>query len=295
MEDTKLSAIPFADMSRDDMIEHLRECHGFDPRAYGYDGWGSKVTKARMTEYHDASHAVVQWYSENPGTTDAAMLNWLQGQPKVFRERSHLRRTLPIQHDHVPVPVDEKVVAASKSLRADGNIGVTLLNAAERKALKDVVDNDFHILRQEMREMANQMERDAVAAVDAEWAERREARKDFLKKGEKAWAKYKATIKALTEDAEKAGVSLTGYIRYEPTFEAEVKGYKEAKQEAIQSAYKAFQRAELTMERQRLTAQRQVLLTGVTREASVVLDAIPDAKTLMVEAAKATAATQIEA
>lgn len=300
--DTIVEAVPFTDetMTRDDMLEHIEKVHGYDIRnSYQFT---SKVTKAQMQTWHEDQHKGLEIAKENGWDLSPDGDHWSLTPEQRQTLVAAGVRTIPIkprvEHIHTEVPVPDTVTEAAKKIGKGSvsNTPVASLNASERKALKELVDNDFEMLKQEMAQMASDMAANAVAEVEAEWATRREAWKDFRHKAQRLLDKQDKARRALIREAEEAGVRLRlmdGYGR--AAIEAEVKGYEEALIAARAAAKAQLDRALLTLERQRLSAQREVLLTGVTKEAAVVLDAIPDAKTLMVEAAAAASSKQIEA
>jgi hypothetical protein len=293
---------PFEDMSKDDMLRHLTEVHEISDYTLqqAFYRRGGR-TKANLTQFHENQHKALDLLAEFGLTIEQVQRRTMT----ISTEREVLARmqaeglrvwpTKPkVAHVHTAIPVSEAVAAVASALTSGkDNTPIASLNASERKALKDVVDNDFSMLKSEMRAMGADMKAQRRREVEAEWAERRASLKTFEAKARKALHRTQKALRDIQTDASAAGVGMvlphiTSEVR------AEVKGFEQALRQADEQVERELERALLTLERQRLTAQRQVLLTGVSGEvAQKVLGAIPDAQTLMVEAAKASAAAQI--
>lgn len=312
MSDTTTTEAPVeveplnADATKAAIEDHLISVHGFTaPRLSGLTRGIGGRTKANLLRLHEQEHRLINLIAKHGFTMEQVYNDRLGYGPQRDALMSDMReqglRRWPekptVDHVHVALPVSDEVLAAAASLTSGrDNTPIASLNASERKALKDVVDNDFSMLRSEMRAMGADMKAQRRREVEAEWAERRKAVKDFEAKARRAVDKAVKALRDLQTDATSAGVNLTVPSIHTDYIKAEAKGYEQAIRDADAEVDRELNRAELTLERQRLTAQRQVLLTGVSGEvAQQVLGSIPDAKTLMVEAAKTTTALQIDA
>jgi len=97
----------------------------------------------------------------------------------------------------------------------------------------------------------------------------------------------RSAIDTLVIEARGKGVELSVQEHYSGrTTEAKVAGLQAAIKAAEAEVEADRKRALNTLERARLTAQRKVLMSGVSEEALTILDTIPNARTLMVEAAQ---------
>ena len=266
-EEAPAQCIPFDTslMMKDDMFEHLFNFHGVDP----YSGYGnSKRTKDQMVVLHMRCHD--------------------EG------DRYYGRMKIAHNHTALPEPTEAQMQALT---RANNPLGKAL-NAAERKALNDLVNNDFAVLRTEIDQFASDMLQQRLAEIEAEYADKEV---DLRKAKEQAQAIQKAYTDAyndlnekfrkqkqdLIESVKLNGIGLsfeisTGY-QNEPSVELQGRKDAIAKAKAEVEADKA--RARNTLERQRLSNQRKVLMLGVSQDGLEVLDTMPDARQLMVEAA----------
>jgi hypothetical protein len=161
------------------------------------------------------------------------------------------------------------------------------LNTTQRRALKDLVENDFLTMRAEIEQMAADMAQQRRVELTREWAERGADADAFERRGAELMTTYRKDAAALIAEARIAGVDLSmpNIKDSYPSLEAKVTGLNETIRAAENEVDADRRRALNTLERQRLTAQRKVLLTGVTEEALAVLDTIPTAQALMLEAA----------
>lgn len=319
-----LEAQPFdGSMTKDEMVDHIIDVHQHYGHINGksFGKYGTKVTKDELIRWHERQHEIL----------DADELVLLSRYGTLQVQLAHGDRydvaVLPtMRHTHLAVAVSEATAEAAASLRAGKKVD-GVLSVTERKVLKEVVDNDFGALKQEMKAFAADTLTSVKDGINDEWDKREKSIPDFAaratqkarKFGEKADAlrnKYEAERKALTDayqddlnkiqvEAKERGVELvadtestydenTGERRQRTVYKASVKGRREALEEAQRENETMLNRALMDLERQRLTAQRQVLLSGVPEGAMPILESIPDAKTLMVESAKASAQTQIE-
>lgn len=295
-----VETVPFTmDLSKQEMLGHLREYHNIE--AYSLPS-GKNTTKADLVEIHGQQHERLDWltslpnftYNEERGFSRHLTPEEVEQWRSRFGTHSRYPRVPQIMHTHTVVPVAENVAKAATALTTKrDNTPIAALNASERKALKDVVDNDFSMLRQEIRAMSADIKAQRRREVEQEWADRKAATKAYERKVHKAVASFNKKMADMRGEARDAGIELATPRLETYGIKAEVKGFAEAMREADAEVQRDEDRALMTLERQRLEAQRQVLLTGVSGEvAQTVLGAIPSAQTLMVEAAKAKAATQ---
>jgi hypothetical protein len=104
---------------------------------------------------------------------------------------------------------------------------------------------------------------------------------------------------AIVHEAEEAGVTMVEDSRQVPLkkepgkkqeyatelyYRAEALGRQEAIDKATELNKRELARAELELQKEQLTAQRKVLVSGVSKAAASLLDKLPDAKSLMMEA-----------
>lgn len=209
----------------------------------------TKTSKADMQRIHDEAHL---------------------GQSQVGTKEPHT---------HTAVPQGKADVDLTKG---------GILNSTQRKALKDLVDNDFLALKAEINQFANDMAQQAREKVRAEWAKKGANKEAFMGRASDLIRKYRDDADRLILEARTKGVELKipSVDRYSSGIDASVAGLKEAIDAAVAVVEADRKRALTTLERQRLTAQRTVLMSGVNQDALAILDTIPDAKTLMVEAAR---------
>lgn len=159
------------------------------------------------------------------------------------------------------------------------------LNASQRKALKDLVDNDFLALRSEIQQFATDMARQRRDELRTEWADRGADPASFITRAEALAQEYRVAADALRLEARRSGIDLDMPTLYQDKIKARTDGLAEAIREAEQEIKADQVRALNTLERARLTAQRKVLMSGVDQEALSILETIPTAHDLMIQAA----------
>lgn len=246
IEEGPLEALPFEDMSKTEQIAHIREYHGRRTE--------SRDTKAQIQWRHDNLHA-----SDDQGSNPSRL----------------------IAHQHVAL-----VVASPVGVRRDLTAPLDKpLNASERKALKDLVDNDFAALKQEIRRFASDATTAKRNEVMADWEAKGARKQEFLNRANDLRRTYAENVITLKAEADAAGIELTRLEGGGYTPQVTVKGLEEALRLVSNEIASEMDRALMTLERQRLTAQRQVLLAGITAEALNLLGEIPTAAQLMTEAA----------
>lgn len=320
------------DMTKAEMLEHLVEyhdCRGQRVAGHQITEYGCKATKGELMAFHDRVHLAQD--AGNPSvnylqrvykrTTGVSSMQYeyrftLGGFP--FPKMRH-------RHGLVSMTAEQnKAVAAVRSNRRAAGEGI--LSVQDRKVLTQLVDNDFNALKQEMRAFAADSLAAKVSEINADWDQRETKIADFAtqatdlqRKQEQEWAELRArhaeeqrkmrqdhedAMKKITDKADEKGVVLsTTQIRQlgedgktwvnKTVYVATVQGRKDAIAGAEKENKTFLDRALLTLEKQRLTAQRQVLLSGVPTEAMPIVESIPDARALMVEAEEERAAKQL--
>lgn len=313
--------------TKQEIYDHLSVYHfgsGFRCAGHWVYNVGTKATKADLLKLHDQAHVVL----DDPERThryraeeDGAVITntWYA---KGEQEGYYTSTVTPeIDHIHSLVPaaplVDPKMRdMADKLISGEERITAKPLSAGERKVLTELINNDFATLKSEMSTFAADSLQATQTEIHAEYdkVEKSAARlakraTDMLhrhqKEAQALGERHRKEFEDLHELATEASVDLRqssrtvldaqGNNRQELFYQALAIGRAEALQQATAENRSAVQRAQANMEQQRLAAQRSVLLSGVTVEASAILDSIPDAKTLMVNAAAAEAAKAIEA
>lgn len=255
---------PFDLMRKDLQREHLIRAHGVYPE--------SRDTKTDMETKHQKRHELEA-----------------QGQ--------RLGRHVPHTHSAVvQTPLTDEQEAMVGSAKAGERLTDKPLSVSERRVLERLVDNDFATLRAEMQQFANDEKANRLAAVDAEWAERVNEAKRYEERVSRTIREAQAQLAGLVTEAGGKGIDLTipEIERYGST-KAAVRGLADERSRVAGEVDRDLQRAMLTLKRQRLTAQRTILMNGVTPEAAGLLDGIPTAQALMVEAARANTQTAVEA
>lgn len=318
-----LVAPPFNDdMSKDEMVQHLLEFHqqpggrGITIHNHGVSSNGTKATKDEMIRWHNNQH--------ERGITSA--FNVTQKYNGSYYEPVlTISGTL---HNHAAIRLNEEQGKVLAAVRDNQKVSGTTLGARDQKVLKELVDNDFGSLKAEMRAFAADSLSAKIADINEEWDAKEKSIPDYATQattqhrthsdkvqalrarhqqemrlleeaGKDAFDKIAAKAKEegvdLKEDSEKFFDNAIQQNRQRTVFKAEVEGRKEAIAEATKENTKMVDRALLTVEKQRLTAQRQVLLSSVPDAALPIVESIPDAKTLMVEAQMMPATAEIEA
>lgn len=253
---------------------------------------------------------------------------WADGRDYVW-EYSFTVEGFPIpkiRHRHAMVRVSEKDMAALSAVRNNKRAADGVLSVRDRKTLTELVNNDFNALKQEMRAFASDSLTQKIAEVNQDWDEREKKIPDFATEATELYRKHQEETAALraaqeeatrklrqkhedafqkvTEKADAKGVTLKQETKRVLTedgksyvnklvYVATVQGRKDAIA-GVERENKSFlDRALMTLEKQRLTAQRQVLLSGIPQDAMPIVESIPDAKSLMVQAQQESNAKQL--
>ena len=238
--------VPFELLTQKEQWSHLQRFH--------LELWGSlpkasKTPKAEMEDWHRKAH--------------------LEG------------RNQRQEHTHTAiVKKDDGTSPSAKEMMRGG-----ILNASQRKALKDLVENDFLALKAEINQFADDMAKQKRDEINAEWASKGADKTDFYARGRELMAEYRNGVDKLIMDARSKGVELTMPSFYGREIEAKVPGLQQAIKLAELDVESDRRRALNSLERARLTAQRKVLMTGVNEDALQILETIPNAKQLMIQAA----------
>jgi len=243
-----IDLLPFDQMTQKEEWEHIQRYHGYTVHyRYSLD---SKSRKADLQSAHEKMH--------------------LKGEVTPGREHTHT--AVAPREDATP----EELAALE--------LGKPL-NASQRKSLKDIVENDFLALKAEIVQFAGDIAKTRRDDIDKDFAKKGADQQAFEKKGRDLLMKYRNERDKLILDARAKGVELSlPQLKYGEV-EAKMPGRLQAIAAAEADVEADKRRALNALERARLTAQRKVLMTGVTEESLKILDTIPSAKTLMLEAA----------
>lgn len=265
------AAIPFEEMTKDDQFRHIVDHHGMDEwRLKRVRPDGHRQTKDDLLRFHTKLH--------DETTRKNAVSRGQRGNEWIT----------PLTHIHQAINIDG---AAFDKETQTLNLAKPLTKS-EAKTLGDLVNNDFDALASEMRQMAADKKRGLLEDYDKEQSLKKQDAESFRVEAERLRAEAIRQSADLTERARKAGFDLRVGIRTDYV-QIEVLD-SNAKRNAVTAQVDAdLSRALLALDRQRLTAQRQILMATITPEATKILDEIPSAQALMVEAAKSRAAQEI--
>lgn len=302
------SVVPADTLNKKDLYDHLSVYHGHVGHFHSIT---SKSSKEAMEDLHAHLHENIDYtvaqsslqyndegyqvWVDNPALADLTM-----EERNKFSD-GHTGKV----HEHLVVPTGPATEEERKTLNAvtEGSLG-RVLQVTERKALERLIDNDFAALRNEMHAYAKDVLEERLKTVAEEFADKQKEAEKHRKTLVKVIQDTNAKIVKMIEDAKVGGVTLTGLgtakvalndALPEQNVKAVVAGQAEAEKKVRAENQSDVQSALHTLERQRLASQRLVLLAGISPEGQKLLDTIPNAKTLMVEAAKDRSAKQIEA
>lgn len=297
------SVVPTETMNKNALYDHLSTYH---PTQVGYNrSITSKSSKDQMEALHTRLHEEYDYTQAEVAVVEDDQGNrWNVNNPTEPAEGE--KRFAPFRdlvHEHLVVPVGTPTEDERDLLNkvTEGGLG-RVLSVTERKALERLIDNDFASLRNEMRAYAEEILAERLKAVEEEFADRKKEAEKRRKAAIKALVKANKEIAKSLQDAKDAGITISGVTysslseeHYEHAVLASIEGQKEAESKVRGENRNDLQTALHTLERQRLAAQRLVLLAGISPEGQKLLDTIPDAKTLMVEAAQERATKAITA
>jgi hypothetical protein len=267
------------DLSKQALIDHLRDIHGFS-HLNGkqlLDAKRTSITKADMVQIHDKHHETLDKPDNQVRVSDG----------RVFDGTTRYGIPIPeILHVHEAVTLRPDVAEALEGIRSGTNpLAGSRLSAGERSALTRVIDNDYAALKADLQQLAQQALANDLAQLELDWADRRAKVPTWMARVHTLAGEVKREIELLKEQATADGIELT-FPNLERGFEvrAATTGYDKARRETTDANRKSLDSALLKLERERLRAQRQVLLTGITPEAQKILDGIPDAAKMLGEA-----------
>lgn len=256
---------PLEMMTQKEQWAHLRDHHMNMPW-----GLGSRSKKPDFEQWHTKAHSSDQ--------KD-------ESKPDYFRT----------SHTHTAGPSTSLVVHDG-----DGKGQVKLptfdkpLQAGQRKALKELVENDFAVLRAEIHQFADDEANRLRAEVRKEWAKKGADAPKFTKQAQDLLAKFHQDRQALIAKALAAGVEVEIPKTYDREVSTKVAGLDDAIRQSVAGVEADRKRALNALERSRLSAQRAVLMSGVTTEGLALLETIPTAQALMLEAGRQRSTTVIE-
>lgn len=296
-------------MTKADIVAHLKDVHGYQEVKGQTLSSNIKVTKDELLKYHEKTHEVLDRLGSDPLVEKeehwyaGGMRKWAVVYDKTKEEAGGYRRhwkakvlipTVAHRHESIEDITSDEVKAQAARARNNEPVSDKPLSVQERKVLKELVDNDFNALKAEMRQFAADALASAKAEIGSEWASAANKLSGYVgkmvaltrKQQEEVaamQAKHEDQRRALRDQASAEGIV---FADRHGTTDAVVQGKADAIKQAEANNAAMLERALMTLERQRLTAQRQVLVSGVSKEAASILDTIPDAKTLMVDAEK---------
>lgn len=293
--------LPADGMNKKDLYAHLQQYHG--DRVGGWNQTNSKSSKDDMETIHAKLHEEIDYTQteavlaqlQRDGYTTSV---WVRNPVVSLEGEPTFAPTAEQVHEHIFVTSttaeeDRKVFEAV----TDGTLN-RVLSVTERKALERLIDNDFAGLRNEMQNYAKEILETRLEGV----------RDDFAAKQKEAEKAQKAAAKTVTdlrekllkqiEDAKSNGITLDfqaiGHLQ-PVNVKTTVAGLVEAEKKVKAENQSDLASGLYTLERQRLASQRLVLLAGISTEGQKLLDTIPSAQNLMIEAAQERANKAIEA
>jgi hypothetical protein len=250
----RLDLAPFESLAQKEQWSHLGSFHRVWNHTNNLD---SKSRKAHYEEWHRKAH--------------------LEG----FDQAK--------SHTHTAVNALSQDAQAELPKGVEDDLGLDKpLNASQRKNLKDLVDNDFLALRAEIDQFADDMAQQKRSEIRGEWADRGASADDFVRRARDLMKVYQDATDALVIEARAAGVELdvAEFAQYQKgDVSAKVPRLDTAVKDAEREVEADRRRALNTLERARLTAQKKVLMAGVDPQALGILQTIPNARDLMLEAA----------
>lgn len=170
------------------------------------------------------------------------------------------------------------------------------MNATQQRRLEKLVDNDFQALRAEINQMADDLAKAKRYELTKEWNDRGSNADAFVTQAQTLIREHRSVIDALVIEARSKGVELEVPESYrQQDIKAKVAGLKDAIKAAEADIEADRSRALNHLERARLTAQKKVLLAGITEEGFKLLEEIPDARTLLIQAQQERAPQELSA
>lgn len=168
------------------------------------------------------------------------------------------------------------------------------LGVGQARQLEKLVDNDFNQVKQEIYSQAKEMIEAKTLSLKGEY--KAEKLDQYTEQARVLCEEYNAKVRALKEEARKDSFRLdapevSSVIKPEGrTHGPGISISDDRLQAAIKTATVEINQSEqgalLTLERQRLAAMRRVLIASITTDAEKILNDIPSARELMVQAAR---------
>jgi len=271
----------FEEMSKQEQIDHLKDFHFDGANLLSY-AWSS-YSKADLEQAHRKLHAGT-WHSRN------------------------LKPMIP--HEHTNFDTSALTSTVQEQLDA---LGIDKpLSSQQKKALLDLLNNDFATLSAELDVYADEKlasrkeearkEGETKAPVLAEFRSKAIAlSEEYNREVEKLKALYEEKANTLLDAAEANGITTlynrgTGYKTVDRIRNFVIKGLTERYQEIERETRAEISVARNALNREKLVATRKIMLAAIPRDSAKLIDKMPSAANLMREAATARAATkQLEA
>jgi hypothetical protein len=277
-------------MLKADIAEHLRDVHGYTS-VYNQSLHGNlanlKVNKERLLEYHANAHlrldsAVWKW-TKNAKYDDAT--NTYMGTWVPYDVRGHtVTRGIVLPHKHEALSESADLRAAAVAARTGGQISDKPLPGQQLRLLMEIVRQDFKIIEQEIKEFAGEAKEAKFKEIREEYKAKEGDAPKLKKKAELKLAKLLEELRTMREEAGEAGISLST-PHFQSIVSFEIKGLQEALKIANEENTAALNRALARLEREKAVALRRVQLAGISPEAVKLLDELPDARKMMIDAA----------
>ena len=274
----------FDPMLRKEQMSHMMHQHGVTMH--------QKILKPHLIEEHTIAHLCVDLAAGKPSEEEVfAFLVKHHITEYAYKMYSSPDRYVPHTHEvapAAPVAATNDEVAAAHGQITKGEKPIAQLNAAERKALTALVDNDFAALTAEMRAFAADVKRTRREAAIAEFESKKADADKYHKRLAAASDKFAAACAKIKADAEADGFRVQNmpYRHGVGSTSFEVSALAEALSTINAEVDADLDRALSQARTSHLAAQRTILLTGVPEGvATQVLNSIPSAKEMMVQAA----------
>jgi hypothetical protein len=289
------------EMGKVEIVSHILEMHGAEHINGVYLTSKTKLTKEVLILWHNRVHEIIEdpaarytkdggyWREDRQSTTGRYEI--IENGRRVNSANAPL---MPHRHANVLSEATDDDLAMVSKARNNEPVSDKPLNVSQRKVLKELVDNDFDALKSETQQFASDALEAKKAEIETDWADAKEKVPAFVEQLRELKTRQQKEIADLNEKherqrqrirdaADKAGI-LVKDSGYHGDVVGEVQGLKDAIAKAVADNRAMTERALLSLQRQRLTAQRRVLLSGVDADSAKILDTIPDAQTLMVNA-----------
>lgn len=264
VEDTEITE----DLStRKALYAHMRDHHSFASR---YGVALSKETFDQLVKRHEMAHAAYEANAEEALKSRNYFL---------WRWDSVTSTHIVLAHHHVSLTAEDIAEAGYEVPNLDKP-----LSTAEAAALKAVIESDFAALEQDIRSMAQTSHSARLVEIEQEWAAKAEKLQGYRDKRAALLEDFRKRADDLGEKAKRDGITLGMSINLNDS-SVRLAGLEDAKRQATEDNRRDLDQALTTLRRQKAAALRTVALARITPEARKVLDVIPDAKTLMVQAA----------